>query len=63
MADPPMLKKLCGKKIFSVTQEGEGFLFNEECDHWFAVTLTAEEVKTLGMELVEMAESVLRVRA
>lgn len=51
-----ILGKMKAKRVFSVTREGDGFLFEELCDRAFAVILDKDEVRQLAAELLAMVD-------
>jgi hypothetical protein len=55
----PMLDRLDGRLVFSVTPQPDGtFVFTEGCDNYFSVTLTTAEVLQLAGELCALALNV-----
>ena len=56
MENFPILAKLENEKVFSITREGDGFRFVEGCDNYFSIVLSVEETRTLGMELIALAD-------
>ena len=50
-----ILEYLEDMRIFSVGKSGDGFLFVEGCDSWFAVTLTKEQMIMLAKEILGLA--------
>lgn len=51
-----ILKMLEDDRIFSVERTGDAFTFQEECDQYFVVPLTRDEVLQLASELIALAE-------
>lgn len=43
--------------IFSVIRDGSGFVLEEQCDNWFEVSLTKDQLKSLANELMILADS------
>jgi hypothetical protein len=56
MTDTPILRRLEDERVFSVTPMDEGgFYIQEQCDTWFAVELTRDELLALADELKALA--------
>ena len=49
-----VLARMKAERVFSVTREGDGFLFEECCDGEFSVVLNDHEVRQLAAELIAM---------
>ena len=56
---PSMLKAMKGEHIFSIEPEaiedGDGFFIKEECDGYYGLCLSKEEVIALAQELLALA--------
>ena len=52
---PTWLSAMEKENIFSVTLRDGEFHVEEECDGWYHVVLTAEQVRALGYELVALS--------
>lgn len=51
-----LLNKMSAERIFKLKRMDDGSIrVREECDRYFYVTLSAEELETLGHELIEYA--------
>lgn len=52
----PILDKLAGERVFTAFPLANGmFRFRENCDDYFSVDLTKDEVMALAQELMSMA--------
>lgn len=49
----PILKE---GRIFSIETDGDKFVFTEQCDEWFYVALTPDQLRELAGELLVMAD-------
>ena len=54
---PPMLLKMANERIFSIRKNGDKFEICENCDECFDAKLTADELRQLGKEIMEMADA------
>lgn len=54
--DEPLLKFLADNRVLSVDANDDGtFEVTEACDSHFSATLSADELRTLGEELIALA--------
>lgn len=51
-----MLQRLA-KRILVIERTGDGFVLTEACDLYFSDELTADEMRQLGRELIELADN------
>lgn len=42
-------------RVFDIEKTDAGFEIREACDYYFVVTLTADELRQLGQELIDIA--------
>ena len=54
---PSILSRLEDKRIFSIELFEDGFMICEQCDAYFWVKLTREELLQLAAEILEVANT------
>jgi hypothetical protein len=57
----PMLKRMSDEGVFYAEQTDEGFEFRDMAEQTWYVTLSAEEVKALGEELIALSQQKGRI--
>lgn len=56
---PTVLEALADNRILKITREPDGnFCLTEGCDNYFYVTLAADQLATLGYELIQLSRQV-----
>jgi hypothetical protein len=52
---PEMLELMNEERIFKIFQEDGKFWVMEECDENYSVDLTADQLRQLGQEIIDLA--------
>lgn len=52
-----MLEQMENAKVFSIRKKGDKFIVDECCDGYFSEELTADELRRLGQEIIDLASS------
>lgn len=53
-----LLARLEKERVFSVATLSSSFLISEECDCYYTVTLSKDELAQLGQELIELSKEI-----
>lgn len=58
MSESTILDRLSDERVFSIEKNEDGtFCIEEDCDNYFAVVLTPEELNRLGDEIKQLANN------
>lgn len=57
MEDDSILEMLEVARVVAIARDGDHFVATEQCDEWFKVELSRDDLRTLAAELVALADS------
>lgn len=58
-----VLNRLVKERVFEIKQYGESFEIVECCDNYYSISVTREELRSLGQDILELASNGEEIRA